>query len=1186
MGSLREDVSAGLNRGEFRDRLLRYCLDWRRHRSPYALANAVRYASRAGAHNDLYEVLSDEEFRSLRRALSGANALRADLQAGLAHFSSEQPDVLRFIHVLFLEQARSTDADGLARHRGHCIEFADFLQLDTAPADRLDRGLHRGLGKFFPAIHDEAEEAGYERGGRAEIHLAGYELGDWRCSCGRHTGQDDRYRFRCRCGKVSGVGTLVPEAVTCASCATAPEYLRCSACGTRVTHDLLWRLRAGNVHPSELRLPLKLDLLIHAEGRPERRQQLLLMHLPLMLGLREHAGEITFDLPNLFWLRVLVDDYEPPGDSGQLVSMIDAPRYDGRDQLCELLEAAFRRTLLGREGSYRSFAKRLCNHLRVRWGPSGNLVGALTRGFERRLRFAVLKPDRRSTDLVRFADLSYDCVVASSPGLRGRMAIANRRLTVPGALCAPYLKNVTAVVRNIDVLRSWTLCADPPDASDEQRKALGGDGLAVPGRLVMPKDVLVGMTAAVPEEELTPEERLLRAIFGEKAPVRDRDVSLRLDGNRPGRVIAERIVVETGFDDSPIQELPGRSFGLTDELGWTETRRITVTLAIDQPMETGDTIVGEDGASVVVCGISSGPALASAAESTDEPDLVVAAGHPWVSAQGVSTVRVRLKDTALAGLEAIARATGRYSVRFLQPMHGEYADGYAQVLRAPQFQWLFSRELWQLARELFGPRCDFADSRVPFYEALAEGNRSLTGFSTAGHLIPASAQVHEWHQLLLSAGIVATYHADRLTFVGARDCDVRSASSGEVRKPETRNYQTGLPEPGGLFCEKIFGPERNWRCRCGKYGRRKHAGQRCERCGVDVTHSAVRRIRIGHLELAAPVIHPWYTNALPGWLDLAPETVRQIVDYERWLVVDSNDPDLPAGTLLSDHEWAMIRYDHPESDVRAALGAEAIESLLQHLPRSTGMAFDGVVMRRLPILPPELRPMIRLESGSFATSDLNDLYRRIVVRNNRLSRLMDLDTPEPIINHERRELQRSVDHLLDNERSEHPISSPDRRVLVSVASALTSRVMRGTTAREGFLFRPVDFSASTRMIVGEVPDVDTVQLPVRLARQLFEPLLRGRHRARRAASGGTAGVEPRGAREPAHAAEDDYADERRCCVVAWWARLGAAVPSSDGEDEFGEGLRDPMPRVDIKAEFVMTAVEVLDEGVSRADYSR
>jgi hypothetical protein len=622
---------------------------------------------------------------------------------------------------------------------------------------------------------------------------------------------------------------------------------------------------------------------------------------------------------------------------------------------------------------------------------------------------------------------------------------------------------------------------------------------------------------------LTSEERLLRAIFGEK--VRDRDVSLRLDGNRPGRVIAEHIVVGTGFDESPIQELPGRSFSSEDELGWTETRRITVTLAIDQPMETGDTIVGEGGASVVVCGISSGPALASAGGSTDEPDLVVAANHPWASAQGVSTLRVRLKDTALAGLETIARATGRYSVGFLQPMHGEHADGYAQVLRAPQFEWLFDRKLWQLARELFGPRCDFADSRMPFYTALTEGNRSLTSISTASDPIPASAQVNEWHQLLLTARVHATYDAGLLTFVATRDCDVRSASSGEVRLPESRNHRTGLPEPGGLFCEKIFGPERSWHCRCGKYRGRKHAGRRCERCGIDITHSAVRRVRFGHLELVAPVIHPWYADALPGWLGLTPGTVRQIVDYERWFVIDSNDPDLTPCTLLSDHEWAAIRDDQ-ERDVRAALGAEAIELLLQRLPSSSGMAFDGVVMRRLPVLPPDLRPMIRLESGRFATSDLNDLYGRVLRRNNRLSRLMDLGAPEPIINNERRELQRSVDNLLDNERSERPFSGPDRRVLVSVAGALTSRVMRGTTARDGFLFRPVDFSASTRMIVGEVPDVDTVQLPVRLARQLFEPLLRRRqHRSRHAAGGGPAGAKPRSSGEPADAVEDDYPDE-------------------------------------------------------------
>jgi hypothetical protein len=457
-------------------------------------------------------------------------------------------------------------------------------------------------------------------------------------------------------------------------------------------------------------------------------------------------------------------------------------------------------------------------------------------------------------------------------------------------------------------------------------------------------------------------------------------------------------------------------------------------------------------------------------------------------------------------------------------MHSEHADGYAQVLRAPQFNWLFDRELWQLARELFGPRCDFVESRVQFYTALTDGNRSLTSINTSSDLIPASAQVNEWHQLLLTARVLVTYDAGRLTFVGTQDTDVQSASFGEVRRPEARNYRNGLPERDGLFCEKIFGPERSWHCYCGKYRGPNHAGRRCERCGVDIAHSAVRRVRFGHLELVAPVIHPWYAEALPGWLGITPRTVRQIIDYERWLVIESNDPDLSPGTLLTDREWAAIRHDHPE--IRAALGAEAIELLLQRLPRSSRLTFDGVVMRRLPVLPPDLRPMIRLESGRFATSDLNDLYRGVISRNNRLSRLIDLGAPEPLINNERRVLQRSVDNLLDNERSERPFSSPDRRVLVSVAGALTSKVMRGTTAREGFLFRPVDFSASTRMIVGETPGVDTVQLPVRLARQLFEPLLRGpQHRMQGAAGGGAASAKPSGSGEPDDALDDDYGDE-------------------------------------------------------------
>jgi hypothetical protein len=424
-------------------------------------------------------------------------------------------------------------------------------------------------------------------------------------------------------------------------------------------------------------------------------------------------------------------------------------------------------------------------------------------------------------------------------------------------------------------------------------------------------------------------------------------------------------------------------------------------------------------------------------------------------------------------------------------------DGQAQVLRGRHFQWLFDHHLWRLARELFGPRCDFADFRASFYQALSEDNRSLSGLdAAASDLIPASAQVHEWHQLLLSANIVVTYINGSIAFVGASDRDVLSASWGEVRKDETINHRTRKPEVGGLFCEATFGPQRSWQCRCGKYKGRQHANGRCERCGVELIPNAARRWRMGHVELVSPVVHPWRTASLPGVLGLSPDTVRKIIDYDLWLVADSNDPDVSAGTLLGHLDWLLIDHDRPELELRMELGAAAIETLLERLPDADRTAMDGVVMHRLPVLPPDLRPMVHLGSERYATSDLNHLYRGVLHRNSRLRRLIDHGAPLVIVNQARYQLQRSVDQLLDNERTESPVTAPDRRTLVSVTGALT-RVSRRLTAREGFLFRPVDFSAHTRMIVGETPDLDTASLSTRFAERLFEPLLHRRRAARK-----------------------------------------------------------------------------------------
>ncbi len=301
--------------------------------------------------------------------------------------------------------------------------------------------------------------------------------------------------------------------------------------------------------------------------------------------------------------------------------------------------------------------------------------------------------------------------------------------------------------------------------------------------------------------------------------------------------------------------------------------------------------------------------------------------------------------------------------------------------------------------------------------------------------------------------------------------DVLAWSSGEVTRPDTINYRTHRPEKGGLFCERIFGPERDWECSCGKYRGIKFKGMTCDRCGVQVSHSRVRRKRMGHIELAAPVVHIWFFKGLPSvlglLLDLKRRELEQIVYYQTSVVLDPGPTGLRAGQLLGDDELRRQRERHGDA-FTAAGGAEAIEALLQRLDlpalagklrcrlaELSGRARPPVeerrklvrrlsvvesllnspnrpqwmVLRRIPVIPPDLRPVVLLESGSYASSDLNDLYRRVIQRNIRLKKLTELRAPEVILRNEKRLLQQAVDALFDNSRTAAPILGSSRRPL-------------------------------------------------------------------------------------------------------------------------------------------------------------
>ena len=351
---------------------------------------------------------------------------------------------------------------------------------------------------------------------------------------------------------------------------------------------------------------------------------------------------------------------------------------------------------------------------------------------------------------------------------------------------------------------------------------------------------------------------------------------------------------------------------------------------------------------------------------------------------------------------------------------------------------------------------------------------------------------------------------------------IREWSRGEVKKPETINYRTLKPERDGLFCERIFGPQKDWECHCGKYKRIRYKGIICDRCGVEVTRSKVRRERMGHIELAAPVSHIWYFKGIPSrmglMLDMSPRLLEKVLYFASYIVIDPGKTPLMKKQVLTEKEYRDF-YKKYEDKFRAGMGAEAVKELLseidleelsnelrEELDSATGQkkvrivkrletveAFrlsdnrpEWMILEAIPVIPPEIRPMVQLDGGRFATSDLNDLYRRIINRNNRLKRLLDLGAPDIIVRNEKRMLQEAVDALIDNGRRGRPVTGPGNRPLKSLSDMLKGKQGR---FRQNLLGKRVDYSGRSVIVVG--PDLKLYQcgLPKEMALELFKPFV-------------------------------------------------------------------------------------------------
>ena len=350
-------------------------------------------------------------------------------------------------------------------------------------------------------------------------------------------------------------------------------------------------------------------------------------------------------------------------------------------------------------------------------------------------------------------------------------------------------------------------------------------------------------------------------------------------------------------------------------------------------------------------------------------------------------------------------------------------------------------------------------------------------------------------------------------------------SYGEVTKPETINYRTLKPEREGLFCEKIFGPSKDWECYCGKYKRVRHKGIICERCGVEVTDSKVRRHRMGHIKLAAPVSHIWFLKGIPSYLglllDMSLKDLEQVIYFNNYVVINPAESKFKKFQLLGEEDYEDYLLENEESELKVGIGAEAVKDLLAELDIkamaevirtelegpvnsvqrkaklikrlrlldsliSSNTDPTWMVMEVLPVTPPDLRPMVQLDGGRFATSDLNDLYRRVINRNNRLGRLLEMGAPEIIVRNEKRMLQEAVDALIDNGRRGRTVVGPNNRPLKSLSNIIEGKQGR---FRQNLLGKRVDYSGRSVIVVGPQLSLNQCGLPKEMAVELFKPFV-------------------------------------------------------------------------------------------------
>ncbi len=780
---------------------------------------------------------------------------------------------------------------------------------------------------------------------------------------------------------------------------------------------------------------------------------------------------------------------------------------------------------------------------------------------------------------------------------------------------------------------------DIPNVAEEALANLDEEGIVRLGATVKPGDILIGKVTPKGETELSAEEKLLRAIFGEKA-AEVRDASLRFPPGDEGTVIDVKLFSKKKRPktkkegEALLEELEGikreaereiKKFSerakreikrlkrkeeiekvgesLKKEIEAIRRRRdrdleqakkgdelpsgilkmVKVFVAKKRKLSVGDKIAGRHGNKGVIAKILSEEDMPYLADGTPVEIFLNPLGVPsrmnvgqilethlgWAAQTlGIKIVSPVFDGAREGEIKRLLRKAGLpengktilYDGRTGEPFDQEVTVGYIYMMKLAhlvadkiharaigpyslvtqqplggkaQFggQRFGEMEVWALEaygaaytlQEMLTVKSDDIAGRTKIYEAIVKGEDTLPP------TLPESFNVlvKELMGLALDVdlerkkGMPAVYDAIRMKLASPEV--IRSWSQGEVKKPETINYRTFRSERDGLFCERIFGPTKDYECYCGKYKRMKHEGIVCDRCGVEVTKSSVRRIRMGHIELATPLSHIWYFKGVPSrigaLLGLSQRHIEKVLYYEEYIITDPGMSKLSKKRLLTEEEYQDYREKYGTS-FKAGMGGEAIRRLLEEVDLSalakeikndmrrttstqkrmklakrlkivesflaSGNRPEWMILEVLPVIPPDLRPLVPLDGGRFATSDLNDLYRRVINRNNRLKRLLELRAPEVIVRNEKRMLQEALDALFDNGRRGRVVKGAGGRPLKSLSDMLRGKQGR---FRQNLLGKRVDYSGRSVIVVGPELKLHQCGLPKKMALELFEPFI-------------------------------------------------------------------------------------------------